>query len=40
VIRYLFHDEVVTRDELFATAAAFTVVSRLVGLAISRSTKG
>ncbi|MFT4081418.1 MAG: ion channel [Nocardioides sp.] len=27
LIRYLFHDEVVTRDELFATAAAFTVVA-------------
>lgn len=24
---YLFHDDVVTRDELFATAAAFTVVA-------------
>ncbi|MEX0427031.1 ion channel [Nocardioides sp. DS6] len=27
LIRYLFHDQVVTRDELFATAAAFTVVA-------------
>lgn len=27
LIRYLFHDEVVTRDELFATGAAFTVVA-------------
>lgn len=27
MIRYLFHDEVVTRDELFATGAAFTVVA-------------
>lgn len=27
LIRYLFHDDVVTRDELFATAAAFTVVA-------------
>lgn len=27
LLRYLFHDEVVTRDELFATAAAFTVVA-------------
>ena len=27
MLRYLFHDEVVTRDELFATAAAFTVVA-------------
>jgi hypothetical protein len=27
MIRYLFHDDVVTRDELFATAAAFTVVA-------------
>ncbi len=26
-IRYLFHDEKVTRDELFATGAAFTVVA-------------
>lgn len=26
-IRYLFHDERVTRDELFATGAAFTVVA-------------
>lgn len=27
LIRYLFADDVVTRDELFATAAAFTVVA-------------
>ena len=27
MIRYLFHDNNVTRDELFATAAAFTVVA-------------
>jgi hypothetical protein len=27
MIRYLFHDEEVTRDELFATGAAFTVVA-------------
>lgn len=27
LIRYLFHDDKVTRDELFATAAAFTVVA-------------
>ncbi|GAA5156807.1 hypothetical protein GCM10023340_45620 [Nocardioides marinquilinus] len=27
LIRYLFHDEKVTRDELFATGAAFTVVA-------------
>ena len=27
LIRYLFHDENVTRDELFATGAAFTVVA-------------
>lgn len=27
LIRYLFHDDVVTRDELFATGAAFTVVA-------------
>ena len=27
LIRYLFHDEEVTRDELFATGAAFTVVA-------------
>jgi hypothetical protein len=27
MIRYLFHDTKVTRDELFATAAAFTVVA-------------
>ena len=27
MIRYLFHDERVTRDELFATGAAFTVVA-------------
>ena len=27
MLRYLFHDDVVTRDELFATAAAFTVVA-------------
>lgn len=27
MIRYLFHDEKVTRDELFATGAAFTVVA-------------
>ena len=27
MIRYLFHDNKVTRDELFATAAAFTVVA-------------
>lgn len=27
MLRYLFHDEKVTRDELFATAAAFTVVA-------------
>ena len=27
MIRYLFHDDKVTRDELFATAAAFTVVA-------------
>jgi len=27
LIRYLFHDDYVTRDELFATAAAFTVVA-------------
>ncbi len=27
MIRYLFHDEIVTRDELFATGAAFTVVA-------------
>ena len=27
MIRYLFHDTNVTRDELFATAAAFTVVA-------------
>ncbi len=27
MLRYLFHDDVVTRDELFATGAAFTVVA-------------
>lgn len=27
MVRYLFHDEVVTRDELYATGAAFTVVA-------------
>jgi len=27
LIRYLFHDEIVTRDELYATGAAFTVVA-------------
>jgi hypothetical protein len=27
MLRYLFHDEVVTRDELFAVGAAFTVVA-------------
>lgn len=27
MIRYLFHDETVSRDELFATGAAFTVVA-------------
>jgi hypothetical protein len=27
MIRYLFHDEKVTRDEMFATGAAFTVVA-------------
>lgn len=27
MLRYLFHDDIVTRDELFATAAAFTVVA-------------
>lgn len=27
LIRYLFHDHVVTRDELFCTGAAFTVVA-------------
>lgn len=27
MIRYLFHDEKVTRDEVFATGAAFTVVA-------------
>lgn len=27
MIRYLFHDDEVTRDELFATGAAFTVVA-------------
>ncbi len=27
MIKYLFHDEKVTRDELFATGAAFTVVA-------------
>jgi hypothetical protein len=27
LIRYLFHDDRVTRDELFATGAAFTVVA-------------
>lgn len=27
MIRYLFHDEKVTRDEIFATGAAFTVVA-------------
>jgi len=27
LIRYLFHDDTVTRDEMFATAAAFTVVA-------------
>ena len=27
MIRYLFHDERVTRDELYATGAAFTVVA-------------
>ncbi|UDY24957.1 potassium channel family protein [Nocardioides sp. Kera G14] len=27
LLRYLFHDDEVTRDELFATAAAFTVVA-------------
>lgn len=27
MIRYLFHDDVVTRDELYATGAAFTVVA-------------
>lgn len=27
MIRYLFHDEKVTRDELYATGAAFTVVA-------------
>jgi Trk-type K+ transport system membrane component len=27
MIRYLFHDDQVSRDELFATGAAFTVVA-------------
>ena len=27
MIRYLFHDDRVTRDELYATGAAFTVVA-------------
>jgi hypothetical protein len=27
MLRYLFHDDVVTRDEIFATGAAFTVVA-------------
>ena len=27
LLRYLFHDDIVTRDELFATGAAFTVVA-------------
>lgn len=27
MVRYLFHDDVVTRDELYATGAAFTVVA-------------
>jgi hypothetical protein len=27
MLRYLFHDDTVTRDELFATGAAFTVVA-------------
>ena len=27
MIRYLFHDDQVTRDELYATGAAFTVVA-------------
>ena len=27
MIRYLFHDDKVTRDELYATGAAFTVVA-------------
>ena len=27
MVRYLFHDDRVTRDELFATGAAFTVVA-------------
>lgn len=27
MLRYLFHDDVVTRDEVFATGAAFTVVA-------------
>jgi hypothetical protein len=27
MLRYLFHDDIVTRDELFATGAAFTVVA-------------
>ena len=27
MLRYLFHDDRVTRDELFATGAAFTVVA-------------
>lgn len=27
LVRYLFHDDLVTRDELFATGAAFTVVA-------------
>lgn len=27
LVRYLFHDQTVTHDEFFATAAAFTVVA-------------
>ena len=27
MIRYLFHDDMVTRDELYAIGAAFTVVA-------------
>jgi hypothetical protein len=27
MIKYLFHDDRVTRDELYATGAAFTVVA-------------
>ena len=35
MLRYLFHDDKVTRDEYFATAAAFTVVAWAFAYALS-----